>query len=163
MCWWLYLLSLSIKFSSCSGEKETLWNKQIKYKYEHATKSQKHTCEHGSQVQLNLASYPDKCCLLSPIRGGPLKLSLGLTVEQRIAAKIFPITLARNNRKKNAIPKLFIYLFIKKKEWLPMKCYLCPRGAVLGVVRERERERLEQNSYDLKFYVLIKLICIHQI
>ena len=48
-----------------------------------------------------------------------------------------------------------------------MKCYLCPRGAVLGVVRERERERererLEQNSYDLKFYVLIKLICIHQI
>jgi hypothetical protein len=21
-----------------------------------------------------------------------------------------------------------------------MKCYLCPRGAVLGVVRERERE-----------------------
>jgi hypothetical protein len=22
-----------------------------------------------------------------------------------------------------------------------MKCYLCPRGAVLGVVRERERER----------------------
>jgi len=44
-----------------------------------------------------------------------------------------------------------------------MKCYLCPRGAVLGVARERERERLEQNSYDLKFYVLIKLICIHQI
>jgi hypothetical protein len=140
MCWWLYLLSLSIKFSSCSGEKETLWNKQIKYKYEHATKSQKHTCEHGSQVQLNLASYPDKCCLLSPIRGGPLELSLGLTVEQCIAAKIFPITLARKTERKMRYPNcLFIYL-LKRKSDCPWNV-ICVLEELFWESRERERER----------------------